>query len=241
MIGNRGKRPKQTQIDYIVDLMRRSPTLTDREVSEEAENRFGRRLDPVTIGRYRRKAGILSSREARAAVETSIVLSPDQLVHIRGLIEKIVVPPPDAIRLSDSMWEVGIGRIGAGRTKMWIEHVRGKLIRCWLTAKEESWLQQALATDSLRESFIELMVQGRATIQKIIRHNSAIDLGQGAIPISEVLELSRIRDPKTFSALDKPPYELWVEHVALLKAIELFRLDVEEHFTPPGVHHPQPN
>ena len=150
MIENSGKPVSASNKEFFLRAAREDMTRTNEALSAMGLAKFGRKVDQTTIGGFRREAGILSSREARAAAQAKTELSSNQLEYLRGLIEKIIVPSPDTIRLSDSMWEVGIGRIGVTPTKMWIEHERGKLIRCWLTAKEESWLQQALTTGSVR-------------------------------------------------------------------------------------------
>lgn len=241
MIEHSGKRVPQKMRDHFLALAREDPTLTNAELSQKTSEIFERKVDRTTVGVYRRRAGIQSSKKARAAVKSKIVLSATELENLRRLVEKITLPPPDAMRMTDTIWATGLGHVGTARRKLWIEHIRGKIAQIWLLNTDEEWLLQALPSDSLRELFAELMGQGRATIQKIITHNSAIDNGQGEIPISEVLELSRTRDPKTFNALDRPPYELWLEHVALAKAVELFKLAVETHFSPPPVHRTPPN
>ena len=50
-----------------------------------------------------------------------------------------------------------------------------------------------------------------------------------------------MRDPAKFNSPDRRAYEIWQENVALVKAIELFKLDVEAHFSPPRVQRAPPD
>jgi len=110
MIEHSGKRVPQKMRDHFLALAREDPTLTNAELSQKTSEIFERKVDRTTVGVYRRRAGIQSSREAKAAAKFNIVLSVTELEHLRRLVQKITLPPTDAIRMTDTIWEAGLGQ-----------------------------------------------------------------------------------------------------------------------------------
>jgi len=236
MTRSQGKPPPAHVKNFLVKEAAKNPMRTNAVLSEMALEEFGETVDISTVSRYRREKGIPSSRTAYQAA-TSIVLASkrDTDLFLR-LIEKINLPAPGMIFIGETVWSTGVGSIGSSQDPVWVRHDKGKLVDCWLTSGERHRLRDLLNIRSLQSQLAEILDHGKATVQRIASHNAGIVYGDGPIPISEAVELSKMKNPNKFTGVDRDAYELWEEYLKLAKLIENFKIGVQEHLLaiPPG-------
>jgi len=220
---------------YFLGLAREDPTLTNAELSERTWERFGRRIDKTAIGAYRRKAGIPSSSTARSEVSKRPLLSESDRRYLDKLVSKLVVPEPDSIRFTETLWDVGFGYLKNGTQEIWIRHRRGVVQEVWLKEHEITRLIAMLPFERLRRDFDELLATGKKTLGLILAHNRMIQLGGVGVPFWEIRQLLETRKPDSLTGVDRDANALLNAHVELAKSVEQFKLEIERAWAPPIV------
>ena len=171
---------------YFLELAREDPTLTNAELSERTNERFGRAVDKTTIGTYRRKAGIPSSSASRSEISKRPHLSASDREYLSKLASKLVVPEPESIRFAETLWDVGFGFLKTANQEVWIRHRKGVIEEVWFRKHEVTRFLAMLPFARLKRIFDELLEEGKKTLGLILAHNRMIQLGGGGTSFWEI-------------------------------------------------------
>ena len=232
MTGVQGKSPSAAVKNFLIKVASDDPTRTNAEIRAIALQRFKWSPDITTIGRYRNRAGIPSSRTAKAATTLQPGLTRDERNYAVGLLDKIHIPHPDRLRLTDVVVAVGEGEVGPSNQRIHVRFDGKSLVECWLSEKEMSALVTLFKDLKSRNEFVSLMKRGKRIVSDTLRHNQSIDLGSGGTTFSELIQLLDSVKPEKLGAIDRPAWEIWDQYKTFGRDLVNFRREIEDYFSP---------
>lgn len=229
MPGVQGKPIPARMKTFILEAARDDPSRTNSDIKKLTEETFEWSPDASTISKFRREAGIPSSRNAAGEVSTIASLPSDQQNYAQKLLYKLVLPHPDHLRLTEMIIGVGGGSIGPPDKQIHIRLNRLELAECWLSAMELKWLMNALAkVPDLQARFLSLFEQGLDIVNDILGHNRAIALGNGESSFGEMLQLLDGTTTDSPGQFEQAAYQLWNQYTAFGKELAEFKRRFEE-------------
>ncbi len=229
MQGIQGKPVPPKVKAFIIEAARDNPTRTNADIGKMVEESFGWSPDLSTIAKFRREAGIPSSRTARKLAPTTPPLTGDQQAYVKKLLDKFTIPHPDQLRLTDVIIGVGEGTIGPQSKKVYIRLDGLKLTECWLSAVEVKSLMNALTkVPELHVMFSAVLEQGIDIVGDILGHNQGIDFGNGESSFGELLQLLESNKPESLGPFEQHAYRLWNRYTTFGKELSEFRRIFEE-------------
>ncbi|MBN4064603.1 hypothetical protein JYU04_02590 [Dehalococcoides mccartyi] len=229
MSGKQGKPVPPHIKQFILDTAEADPTLTNSDVKRVTEEKFNRPVDSSTVAKFRREAGIPSSRKAASQVPTSPLLTNDRQISVQKLLNKLVQPHPDQLRLTNVIIGVGEGAIGPQGKKVHIRLDGLKLTECWLSAVEVKYLVTALTKiPDLQAMFLSVLEQGIEIVNDILGYNQGIDFGNGESSFSELLQLLENNKPENLGPFERNASRLWNRYTSFGKELADFRRRFEE-------------
>ena len=229
MPGIQGKPVPPKMKAFIIEAARDNPTRTNADIGKMVEESFGGAPDLSTIAKFRREAGIPSSRKAASQVLTTPPLTSEKKDYVQKLLEKFTLPHPDQLRLTDVIIGVGEGTIGPQSKKVYIRLDGLKLTECWLSAVEVESLMNALTKmQDLQPMFSSVHEQGIKIVGDILGHNQGIDFGNGESSFGELLQLLESNKPESLGPFEQHAYRLWNRYTTFGKELSEFRRIFEE-------------
>jgi hypothetical protein len=132
MPGIQGKPVPPKMKAFIIEAARDNPTRTNADIGKMVEESFGWYPDLSNIAKFRRDAGIPSSRKAASQVPTSPLLTSEKKDYVQKLLGKLVLPHPDTLKASEVVRARGNGMIGSLDEKFRVWFDGKKLMECWL-------------------------------------------------------------------------------------------------------------
>ena len=232
MTGVQGKSPSPDVKKFLIKAASDDPTRTNAEIREMAGRKFKWSPDITTIGRYRKQAGIPSSRTAKAATKLQPGLTRDERNYAVGLLDRIHTPDPNHLRLTDIVVAVGEGEVGPPNQRIHVRFNGKSLVECWLSEKEMTALLTLFKDLKSRNKFVSLMKRGTRIFNDTLRHNQSIDLGSGGTAFSELSQLLESVKPEKLGEVDRPAWEIWDQYKTFGKDLVNFKREIEDYFSP---------
>ena len=229
MSGVRGRRTPEDQENFIIALAREDPSRTNVEIRSSTIGKFGDAPDSSTIGRIRDRNKIPSSREART--NRPSLLTSNQEAYVRSVLNKMIIPDPDSLRLTNVIIATDVGSIGPTNMQIHVRFSGRQLSECWLSAKELNDIQSIDLSSDLLEEFVPLHNRGMRIVSEIVNYNQQVDLGSGDPTFSEVVQMLETSKPNQLGNSAKLVWKLWLRCATFGRELDRRKQGITKTFT----------